>query len=170
MSQNFETCYITLSNMKAYGQKCHFGLIFFYSIFSLFSHHFILFSSLSITLYLFPLNPLKISLILAQDLSPPHLAVNLHSPCRRPPQPSPLAFRSLNRVVGVRFGMSFDVWVLGHWLIIWVGILGQWWGCGCGGGWLSFGPAMFVAVVGGGVCGYSGFRCVGFGSLIDQLG
>ena len=34
----------------------------------------------------------------------------------------------------------------------------------------SFGPAMFVAVVGGGVCGYSGFRCVGFGSLIDQLG
>ena len=29
---------------------------------------------------------------------------------------------------------------------------------------------MFVAVVGGGVCGCSGFRCVAFGSLIDRLG
>ena len=35
-------------------------------------------------------------------------------------------------------------------------ILGQWWCRGCGGGWLSFGSAMFVAVVGGGVCGCSG--------------
>ena len=35
---------------------------------------------------------------------------------------------------------------------------------------MSFGPAMFVAVLGGGVCGCSGFRCVGFGSLIDRLG
>ena len=35
---------------------------------------------------------------------------------------------------------------------------------------MSFGAAMFVAVVGGGVCGYSGFRCVGFGLLIDRLG
>ena len=35
---------------------------------------------------------------------------------------------------------------------------------------MSFGPAMFVAVVGGCVCGYSGFRCVGFGSLINRLG
>ena len=44
------------------------------------------------------------------------------------------------------------------------------WAGGCGGGWLSFGPAMFVIVVGGGVCGCSGFRCVGFGSLINWLG
>ena len=29
---------------------------------------------------------------------------------------------------------------------------------------------MFVTVVGGSVCGCSGFRCVGFGSLIDRLG
>ena len=57
---------------------------------------------------------LKISLIFAQDLLPPHLAVNLHSPHRRPPQPLPPTFRSLNRVVGVIFGMGFDVWVLGH--------------------------------------------------------
>ena len=35
---------------------------------------------------------------------------------------------------------------------------------------MSFGPAMFVAVVGSGVCGCSGFRCVGFGSLINRLG
>ena len=35
---------------------------------------------------------------------------------------------------------------------------------------MSFGPAMFVAVVGGGVCSCSGFLCVAFGSLIDQLG
>ena len=90
---------------------------------------------------------LKISLIFAQDLLPPHLTVNLHSPHCRPPQPLPPTFRSLNRVVGVIFGMGFDVWVLGHWLIGWVGILGRWWCRGCGGGWLSFGPAMFVAVV-----------------------
>ena len=51
--------------------------------------------------------------------------------------------------------MGFDVWVLGHGLIGWVGILGRWWCRGCGDGWLSFGPAMFVAVVGGGVCGCS---------------
>ena len=52
--------------------------------------------------------------------------------------------------------MGFDVWVLGHCLIGWVGILGRWWCRGCGGGWLSFGPTMFVAVVGGGVCGRNG--------------
>ena len=57
---------------------------------------------------------LKISLIFAQDLLPPHLAVNLHSPYCRPPQPLPPTFRSLNRFVGVIFGMGFDVWVLGH--------------------------------------------------------
>ena len=91
---------------------------------------------------------LKISLIFAQDLLPPHLVVNLHSFRRRPPQPLPPTFRSLNRFVGVIFGMGFDVWVLGHWLIGWVGILGRWWCRGCGSGWLSFGPAMFVAVVG----------------------
>ena len=44
------------------------------------------------------------------------------------------------------------------------------WAGGCGGGWLSFGPAMFMTVLGGGVYGCSGFRCVGFGSLIDRLG
>ena len=33
-------------------------------------------------------------------------------------------------------------------MIGWVGILGQWWCHGCGGGWLSFGPAIFVAIVG----------------------
>ena len=143
--------------MKAYGQKCHFGLIFFYSIFSLFSHHFILFSSLSITLYLFP-------------LSPPYSRSLTTSPRHQPPQPLPPTFRSLYRVVGVIFGMGFDVWVLGHWLISWVGILGWWWCHGCGGGWLSFGSKMFVAVVGSGVCGCSGFRCVGFESMIDWLG
>ena len=31
------------------------------------------------------------------------------------------------------------------------------WCRGCGGGWLSFGPAMFVAVVGGGVVVVVGF-------------
>ena len=36
----------------------------------------------------------------------------------------------------------------GHWLIYWVGVLGQWWCCGYGGGWLSFGPVVFLAVVG----------------------
>ena len=36
------------------------------------------------------------------------------SPHCQPPNPSPPTFRSLNQVVGVRFGMSFDVWVLGH--------------------------------------------------------
>ena len=100
---------------------------------------------------------LKISLIFAQDLLPPHLAVNLHSPHRRPLQPLPPTFRSLNRVVGVIFGMGFDVWVLGHWLIGWVGILGRWWSRGCGGGWLSFGSAMFVVVVGGSVVVVVGF-------------
>ena len=44
------------------------------------------------------------------------------------------------------------------------------WACGYGSGWLSFGAAVFVAVLGGGVCGCSGFRCVGFGSLINRLG
>ena len=33
-------------------------------------------------------------------------------------------------------------------MIGWVGILGRWWCRGCGDGWLSFGAAMFVAVVG----------------------
>ena len=97
---------------------------------------------------------LKISLIFAQDLLPPHLAVNLHSRHHWPLQPLPPTFRSLDWVVGVIFGMGFDVWVLCHWLIGWVGILGWWWCRGCGGGWLSFGPAMFVAIVGGGVCGW----------------
>ena len=91
---------------------------------------------------------LKIALIFAQDLSPPHLAINLHSLRRRPPQPLPLTFRSLNRFVGVIFGMGFDVWVLGHWLIGWVGILGQWlWR------WL-------VEFWVGDVCGCSGQRCL----------
>ena len=131
MSQNFETCYNTLSNMRMYGQKYHFGLIFFIlfslsSLISLFfyllSHFFSLRHSLSLP---FQSSMLKISLIFAQDLSPPHLAVNLHNPRHRPPQASLPTFRSLNQVVGVRFGMGFNVWVLGHWLIGWVGILGQ---------------------------------------------
>ena len=72
------------------------------------------------------------------------------------------------------FGMGSDVWVLGrrcvgcgsmfwvgwarvlgrslvefgHWLIGWVRVLGRWWCHGYVGGWLSFGPAVFVAVVG----------------------
>ena len=33
--------------------------------------------------------------------------------------------------------------------------MGRWWCHGCGSGWLSFGPTMFVAVVGGSVCGCS---------------
>ena len=123
----------TVSNMKAYRHKCHFGLIFFYSLFSLFSHHFILFSSLSITLYLFP-------------LSPPYSRSLTASPRHQPPQPLPPTFRSLYRVVGVIFGMGFDVWVLGHWLIGWVGILGWWW-------WL-------VEFWASDVCGYSGRRCL----------
>ena len=32
-----------------------------------------------------------------------------------------------------------------------------WWSRGCGGGWLSFGSAMFVAVVGGSVLVVVGF-------------
>ena len=48
--------------------------------------------------------------------------------------------------------------------------MGWWWCHGCGGGWLSFGSKMFVAVVGSGVRGCSGFRCVGFESMIDWLG
>ena len=115
---------------------------FFTPLLSLYSFLFSLISSLSVTLYLFP-------------LSPPcswSLATNLHSPRCWLPQPSPLTFRSLNPVVGVRFGMGFDMWVLGHWLIGWVEILGFWWCRGCGGGWLSFGPTMFMAIVGGGVC------------------
>ena len=91
---------------------------------------------------------LKISLIFAQDLLSPHLAVNLHSLRHRPPQPLPPTFRSLNRFVGVIFGMGFDVWVLGHWLIGWVGILGRWlWR------WL-------VEFWAGDVCGCTGRRCL----------
>ena len=100
---------------------------------------------------------LKISLLFDQDLSPPHLVINLHSPHRWPPHPSPSTFRSLNWVVGVRFGMGFNVWVFGHWLIGWVGILGRWWCRDYGSGWLSFRLAMFVAVMGGSVYGCSGF-------------
>ena len=72
------------------------------------------------------------------------------------------------------FGMGSNVWVLGwhcvgcgsmfwvnwarvlgrslvefgHWLISWVGVLGRWWCHGYVGGWLSFGPTVFVAVMG----------------------
>ena len=59
MSQNFETCYSTLSNMRAYGHKCHFNLIIFYSLFSLLSHHFLLFSSFSFCLRVSDIKPLQ---------------------------------------------------------------------------------------------------------------
>ena len=35
-----------------------------------------------------------------------------------------------------------------HWLICWVGVLGRWWCRGCGDGWLIFGLAVFLALVG----------------------
>ena len=52
--------------------------------------------------------------------------------------------------------MGSDVWVLGRRCVgcgsmFWVGwarVLGRWWCHGYVGGWLSFGPAVFVAVVG----------------------
>ena len=41
MFYNFRTCYSTVSNMRRYGQKCHFRIIIFYSIFSLSSQYLI---------------------------------------------------------------------------------------------------------------------------------
>ena len=132
-----------------------FLFIFLSPLSSLYS--FDLFSSLSVTLYLFPLSPpysrslsslLKISRRLTSPSTSTAFAADLHSPFRQP----------LDLLIGS--------WV---WYLGWVLMCGFWAG-GCGGGWLSFGPAMFVVVVGGGVCGCSGFWCVGFGSLIDRLG
>ena len=47
MCQIFATCYNTLSILTWYGHKWYNDLIFFYSLFSLLSLHFIRFSSLS---------------------------------------------------------------------------------------------------------------------------
>ena len=47
MCQIFATCYNTLSILTRYGHKWYNDLIFFYSLFSLLSLHFIRFSSLS---------------------------------------------------------------------------------------------------------------------------
>ena len=55
--------------------------------------------------------PLCHSLYLPSPPCSRSLATSAHC---QPPKPLPLTFRSLNQVVGVRFGMSFDVWVLGH--------------------------------------------------------
>ena len=87
-----------------------FIIFLFIFLFPLSSLYLLIFSLLSPSLSIssFSVHP-------AQDLSLPHLAVNLHSPHRRPPQPLPQTFRSLNRFMGVIFGMGFDVWVLGHW-------------------------------------------------------
>ena len=41
MFYNFRTCYITVSNMRRYGHKCHFRIIIFYSTFSLSSQYLI---------------------------------------------------------------------------------------------------------------------------------
>ena len=49
----------TLSNTRAYGQKCYKYLIFFYSLFSLLSHHFLLFSSFSFYLRVSDIKPLQ---------------------------------------------------------------------------------------------------------------
>ena len=62
---------------------------------------------------------LKISYRLTSPSTSIAFVADLHNPCAP-------TFRSLNRFVGVIFGMGFDVWVLGHWLIGWVGILGRW--------------------------------------------
>ena len=48
-----------LSNTRAYGQKCYKYLIFFYSLFSLLSHHFLLFSSFSFYLRVSDIKPLQ---------------------------------------------------------------------------------------------------------------
>ena len=138
------------------------------SLSSLVTLSFDLFSSLSVTLYLFFLSPpcsrslsslLKISRCLTSPSTSTAPTVDLHSPCREP----------LDLLIGSWVWYLGWVSMCGFWVIDWSVGLGFWAG-GCGGGWLSFGPAMFVVVVGGGVCGCSGFRCVGFGSLIDRLG
>ena len=133
MSQNFETCYSTLSNMRAYGQKCYIGLIFFFSFLSplssLYSFLFSLISSLSITLCLFPLNPpcsrsplslLKISRHLTSPSTSTALPTDLHSPRRRP---SDLLIGSWVWDLG---------WVsmCGFWVIDWSVGLGFWAGGG----------------------------------------
>ena len=41
MFYNFRTCYNTVSNMRRYEHKCHFKIIIFYSIYSLFSQYLI---------------------------------------------------------------------------------------------------------------------------------
>ena len=129
MSQNFDTCYSMLSNMRAYEQKCHFGLIFFYSLFSLPSLHFILFSSLSVTLYLFPLSPpcsrslsslLKISRRLTLPSTSTALATDLHSPCRWP----------LDLLIGSWVWDLGWVSMCGFWVIDWSVGLGFWTGGG----------------------------------------
>ena len=134
MSQNFKTCYNTLSKMRAYGQKCYIGLIFFLFSFlspfsSLYSFLFSLISSLSVTLYLFPFNPpCSRSLSSLLKISARLTSINLHSPCRRP---SDLLIGSW-------------VWDLGwvsmcrFWVIDWLVGLGFWAG-GC---------VMVVAMVG----------------------
>ena len=145
-------------------------ILFLFIFLSPFSslYSFDLFSSLSVTLYLFPLSPpcskllsslLKISRRLTSPSTSTAFAADLHSPCHWP----------LDLLIGSWVWYLGWVSMCGFWVIDWSVGLGFWAG-GCGGGWFSFGSAMFVAVVGGGVCGCSGFRCMGFGSLIDQLG
>ena len=138
------------------------------SLSSLITLSFDLFSSLSVTLYLFFLSPpcsrslsslLKISRCLTSPSTSTAPTVDLHSLCREP----------LDLLIGSWVWYLGWVSMCGFWVIDWSVGLGFWAG-GCGGGWLSFGPAMFVVVVGGGVCGCSVFWCVGFGSLIDRLG
>ena len=127
--------------------NCKIKYYYFIAFFSLFFHRYLslcrlyLISSLSISLYLFPL-------LLAQEscsrsLSIPHrnLAPSFSTTRHLMLQPSPLTSTtltadlqiSLNRVVGVRFEMGFDV---GFGSAFWIGIV---WVVGLGFGSVGLG-------------------------------
>ena len=92
---------------------------------------------------------LKISLIFAQDLSPPHLAVNLHSPRHRPldlligPWVWDLRWVSMCEFWVIDWSVGLGFWAAGGVMV--VAVVGWVLGWGCL--WLKW-AAVFVVVVG----------------------
>ena len=125
-------CYSTVSNMRRYGQQLQNQILLFYCIFlsplphislspSTLSHFFSLCHSLSLPSPPYLRKLLKITPVLAADLT-----ASCSSPHRRHPQPSSPTFRSL--LIGLW------VWDLG-WVSMWV--LGQHFGSVLCGLWVE---------------------------------
>ena len=118
--------------------NCKIKYYYFIAFFSLFFHRYLslhrlyLISSLSITLYLFPLLLAQESCSRSLSIPRRNLAPSFSTTHRRsrrlmlqPSSPTSTALTtdlqiSLNRVVGVRFGMGFDV---GFGSAFWIGVV-----------------------------------------------